>query len=438
MKQPHAVWKTGLFLLCAAALLWPAIENGSPLATTDTARHMGLDIVSPAHPYGYNLWLIPLHAWGSAWAVVGAQAALVVAMLWLALGCVAGTRSMRSRISSAAIVAGLTSAPFFASMLLPGAFTAIGLMAIALTPCSQKGALRLGLAALVFFAACVHYAHAPVFAGAWAAGALSQWRWDKAGLRRWAASGGAILAAVITLVAANWLLFDRITYSIAGPTFALARLQEDGPAVDYLREQCPNQQLRLCAELHRMPMPHVEFLWTDASPVARLGGFAALSEESERVLRGTAWSRPGEVLHTVAGNVGQQLQSFVYFPGAGELRESWFWEIAARRPRFEQGIRRSQQLKGGLSKPWLGNLQFGAVIASVLLLAPLGWLCLRRGEPRAVVFAVTLAAGIFCNAAVAGGLSAPDPRYGARTAWLAPAAAALLTAAWLRRRASTS
>lgn len=425
----------GVVALCIAgmALLWPAFENGYLLVNIDTARHLALWIISPIFPQGYNLWLYPWYAWNLPWAVAAAQAALLAALAALTLRWLGAGRCWAAA-GLVGFLAAATYAPILASTALPDYFTPIGLLAIALAPLPGSRSSRIALAALLFAAAAVHYSHAPIFLATLATSAalyrlLTQCDW-----KRFAPAAGALVLAVVMLATANLVFFGRFQYSLAGSVFMLARLQEDGPATEYLRQHCPADELRLCAFVDRLPMDHAAFLWPADAPVQQLGGFLEMRDEASQAVRGAIADHAGEVLQRAAGNAAAQLAVVTISPGRADVPDPWFWEIASLYPPMEAALSGAKQFNGDLYKPRLEAAQRWVILVSALLLAPLSALAVRKGLGRAAAFALTLGAAQLFNALVMAGLSGVENRYQVRVIWLVPLAVAVLALALFQQR----
>jgi hypothetical protein len=237
-------------------------------------------------------------------------------------------------------------------------------------------------------------------------------------------------------------------HPIAAPPFLMARLLEDGPAVDYLREACAvATPFALCGVALHPPIDSDSFLWNEdakgayqvVTPTTR----QALREEELRFALGTLRSRPGEQLAMSLRNWRRQLlQHQVFEPLFDPKTQASYrlFEMTGSRP----GVARSYAWE-----PVLHTVRTGVLVAAMAALA--GFFVMagrsgaeaREGRRIQVVIAVVVVA-VLVNAAICGMVSKPWPRYAARIVWLIPAAALMLafhpviseplTRAWRRWR----
>ncbi|MBI1354167.1 MAG: hypothetical protein GC160_07460 [Acidobacteria bacterium] len=424
----HAIVLGACLLAGAVALLWPAIDNGYLFVNIDSGRHLGPGRnFSVAYPPYYNLWLFPLYEWNLAWLVGLAQAGLAVSLIALALRFVARTPSAGALALTVAALAVGTALPFAASTALPDALSAVGLLAIVLAPQSPRG-WRAPLAFVAMGSTLVHYSHLPIYAAALGAsfGLQAVVRRRAFRMARFREAAAALLLALGVQMGTNWAFYGRASYSISGPVFVLARLQQDGPATWFLREQCPNPAYRLCGVLDQLPAPSDDFLWEEQGAVKQLGDFQELSGEASRVVAGAVRAYPWETARMLWRNSIEQLGLVVAF-AVPTRREEWMLEIAAIYPPVLAALESAKQYEDGYWPAGLGKAHERVMAASALLLVPLTALALRRRESRAAaIFALSIAAGYAMNAIVTGGLSRPVARYSGRIAWLIPFAVLVL------------
>ena len=425
----------GCLTACAVVLLWPAIDNGYLFFNIDTGRHLGLGRnFSPAYPPFYNLWLIPLYALNLPWLVGLLQAGLAVGLIAAALRYVVRTRGVAAPALTTLALAAGTYLPFVASTALPDALTAVGLLAIVLAPQSPKP-WRMPLAFVALGAAMVHYSHLPIYAAALFVGValhgLRRGRAFRFGRFREAAVALALALSFHTLI--HLAFYGRAQYSLSGPVFLLARLQQDGPAVWFLRRECPSPDYRLCAVLDQLPMPSDDFLWTETAPLNQLGNFQRLSDEASRVVAGAIRAYPRQTAQLFLRNTVEQLTMVRDFPSPTS-RNAWMLKVAASYPPILAALEGAKQYGEGYRLPQLGEAHVRVMAACALLLVPLAALAWRRRQTQsAAIFALSLAAGYLANALVTGGVSRPLERYSARAAWLIPLAALIVALALVRQ-----
>ena len=208
-----------------------------------------------------------------------------------------------------------------------------------------------------------------------------------------------------------------------GAVFALARLQADGPAADYLHGACPGVGYRLCAWSDRMPMDSDAFLWAPDGPVwGSESGPTLVAPEAARIVAATLRAAPLEVARDAIGNMLQQLTRNAVGDTLGAQHLEVTVGLLLRTyfpPSEEQRFLASRQVAGTLpvlAAPLLmlhAALLLGGTVAT-LLLVPWAW----RRNPGLAGLAGTVLVGLVANGFATGALSGPHDRYGARIAWL--------------------
>jgi hypothetical protein len=433
----------------ALALVWPAFLNGYPLVFSDTGAFLHQTAPPPSgplviwdKPHVYGPLLHLLHWRISLWGPLLAQGLLLSHLLWLAQRALRGQASPGLHLLACGAAAALTTAPFTIALLMPDLFAPAVLLALLLPAFARERlsggeALWLGLVAALGIAA--HLSHLPLAAATVVLVALLARRIGPV-LR----AAAPILVAVLVLLASNAWLHGRAVLSPHGATFALARLQADGPAAAVIRDRCPDSGWYLCAFADRLPMDSDAFLWDADSPVNRapdgtprfLGG-AALSAEAGAIVGETLRSRPIEVARAMIGNT---IRQFMLATAGDTLVDSHL--AAAVRPRIAEAFPARElaaydaalQPRGLLPEaaapflwPHAPVLLLGAALA---LLA--WWRAARTGDLRRLGLVVGVLVGVSANAFATGALSKPHLRYEARILWLMPIVAGL---ALLPRRA---
>ncbi|WP_338139301.1 hypothetical protein, partial [Roseomonas mucosa] len=245
-----------------------------------------------------------------------------------------------------------------------------------------------------------------------------------------------LLAACALLLLTNAIGHGRWSLSPYGSTFLLARLVANGPAARTIAAECPGRGWYLCAWAGHLPTDSDVFLWEPDSPVNSdadgrprfLGGVLLVSEARE-IIAETLRREPLAVLRNALRDTARQLVT----NGIGDtlprgaVGEGLALRIASGFPpaelhRFES----SAQMRGLLPQraaPFL-PLQAPALLLAALGLPILLWR--HRHDPRRRALALCVLLGLAANAFATGALSKPHQRYGARIAWLLPAAALLL------------
>ena len=330
------------------------------------------------HVYGPLLHLF--HWRISLWGPVLAQGLMLSHLLWLAQRALRGQATPGVHLLACAAAAALTTAPFTIALLMPDVFAPAVLLALLLLGfardrLSRGEALWLGLVAAIGIAA--HLSHLPLAAAVAVLVALVARRVGPV-LRVVA----PVMVAVVILAGSNAWLHGRAALSPHGATFALARLQADGPAAAVIRDRCPESGWYLCAFADRLPMDSDAFLWDADSPVNRaadgtprfLGG-AMLSAEAGAIVGETLRTRPVEVARAMIGNT---LRQFTLALAGDTLVDSHL--AAAVRPRIAEAF------PAGELATYDGALQPGGVPGARPFLWPHApVLLLGRSSPAGLV-----------------------------------------------------
>ena len=427
-----------LLILAGALLLaWPVVLNGYPLVFIDTVSYLGQTLF-PEWPWdktpAYGAALHLFH-WGvSLWPAPLAQVLMLSHLLWLAERAAWQDVTVPRHLLVCAALAALTSAPWFATTLMPDILAAIGplcLLLLAFARDRLSGREAAWLTLLGAFAVAAHLSHLPTALAVVVVAALF---------------GGGLMAplraalpvglAVAGLVGANAWAFGQATLSPHGAVFLLARLQADGPAAATIRAHCPAAGWHLCAFAARLPMDSDAFLWdpeappnrtADGRPIA-MGGMR-LAPEAAEILRLTLRERPLEVAEAMLHNTIAQLGRAEVGDtlGNAHLAASVRRAIARLPPGELAAFLTGAQMRGTLREEAAPVLALHRPV--LLASAPLALLALllaawQRDRVRGGLVAGMLVA-VVANAFATGALSGPHDRYQARIVWLVPLAAML-------------
>ena len=423
-------------------LVWPAFLNGYPLVFSDTGAFLHQTAPSPGgplviwdKPHVYGPLLHAFHWRLSLWGPLLAQGLMLSWLLWLLQRSLRGRAAAGLHLGVCAGTAALTTAPFTAALLMPDVFAPAVLLALLLLAFARETLSRaeaVGLGGLAAVGIAAHLSHLPLAAAIIALALLLTRRLAPA-LRAAAPLAGAVLI----LLATNLWGHGRAVLSPHGATFALARLQADGPAAAVLRARCPEAGWYLCAFVDRLPMDSDAFLWAPDSPVNRapdgtprfLGG-ALLSGEAGEIVAATLRTHPVEVAQAMLRNMLVQIVTAT----AGDTLVADHL-AAAVRPRIAEGFPARElaaydaalQPRGALAAaaaPFLWPHGPVLVIGAVLALLA-WWRAARMRDLRRLGLVVGVLVGVMANAFATGALSKPHLRYEARILWLMPIVAAL-------------
>jgi hypothetical protein len=419
----------------ALLLLWPVPYNGWPLVFTDTGAFMFAALERWPQwdkPIAYAIFLHAL-SWRVSYHVAAfAQALIVSHLVWLALRVFAVATPVR-HLSLMAALAGLTAIPWFTSQLMPDFLAPVLVLAVLLLGLAEPRALspgeRLWLAFLAALAAASHLSHLGVLLGLLLC--LVPVR-KVCGLAAWPRPGAvplaaAAVAAVAFLVASNALMWGKPVVSPYGSVFPLARQLANGPALDWLRANCPGYVL--CDHLDRVGTDSDRILWDADSALWAGGNERIMAPEASRILAGTIRAYPREVALNALRDTASQLVKVRIGDSLipDDLDKTVLNNLQKHLPHEVAAFLGARQINGKLDLvPPINGVILGTIIASVLALPVLLWRARCRKLSAAVLLVLLALLG---NAVICGATSKPHHRYQARVAWLLPLMAGVALAA---------
>jgi hypothetical protein len=417
-------------------LAWPALVNGYPLVFSDTAglADMGLKPdIGWDKPWVYGPLILLLHWSISLWGVVIGQAWAASAVLWL-VARVVGVAGPWRHLALCGILAVGSAAPWFVPLVMPDSLAPLVVLCLFALGWGRFGwGLSVAIVALATVAVAAHLGHLVLAAGCLVAVVALR-------PRRFLACATPLVLALLWLLGSNWVGNGVLGVSPYGSVFALARLQADGPAADYLHRVCPAAGYRLCAWSDQLPMESDAFLWRPDGPIwGDDSGPILAAPEAARIVAATVRSVPLQALGHALANTGRQLLRVEVGDALGPQHLDATVGLVLRTyfPAVElDRFLASRQLAGTLPVlaaplrlPMLLLLCFG--FASTVALVPVAW----RSDRVLLGLIVMVLIGVLANAFATGALSGPHDRYGARIAWLVllPPAFALMNLRRLRR-----
>jgi hypothetical protein len=421
-----------------------AAPAASPPAAPTGVKDGPLHPVLLGRSIYYGLIVFPFVALLGSIGAAALQAGLGVLTIWLTLVAIGSDRSrMPARlIVVTALLAGLTSLPFFVSMLMPDVFAGY---AIALAVAAASGWQRLGrwervcLAALLVFSAMAHSSHVLLLfalAGATLLATLFTRVPARAALGLMVLSGASGIAGEQIFVHA---VNHRLGELPIRPPFLTARLIDDGPGFRMLSARCPAIELEACRYIDRMPKDSDTFLWS-LSPSEGVFSAEAISVQRELAGQDTRFAietvryDPIGVAVSSARNIARQasltdLNIFNYVPGMGGDVTLGTPDPAASE------IRASRFGSGTMPVTFWRWANLATAIAGALFLVAV---LLGRTRERDLV-KLRVAAGLFLtaialNSVITGAMSKPHDRYNVRVIWVLQLATLAILAARPRRK----
>jgi hypothetical protein len=427
-------------LLVAALLTCVlALYNHFPLTYSDSGNYLdnARHIVHGHRPWfffrplTYGIFLVPFANSLTLWLLPLAQGLLVAVVVDLALRGASVPLSGRSLVGLFVVLSSVTSLSWFSGQIMPDIFTPIVILlsfVLVWAPLSTERTPWLSLS-LLSFAIASHLSHFPLYGVLLLAGL--GWRLaTEPDVRSWrrarplvVRAGGPLAAAMLIVLAPNYVFHRQAVLSRSSSIFALAHLVEVGAAQRYLERVCPVRRYALCAERAGLRADTDWFLWSAAGPRARseaamARGDSTFLREAPSIVAGTLRQEWASVLTRSLRATAEQLVMFGIHPG----EHSFSAEVAAAMERLGPGVARayraSRQANHMLPTSAATRLHYAAVGAALLALL---W-CLRRlggaGHRPFRVLVGTVVLGLVVNAGVVASLATVHPRYQSRVVWL--------------------
>jgi len=428
----------GEALAATLLLLAPAMWNGFPFLQYDSGGYLarwfeGYLVPSRSTVYG----LFAVAGWPlDFWPVMLLQAAAAV---WI-ISLVLRVRGLGGRplalLGTVAVLAATTSLPWIAGIVLTDIFAGTAVLALYLllfAPAALSRRETTGLVLLVGFSAATHSATLAVLMAIVAAAALARlFLRDLLPLAALGRGAGALVLGVTMLLGANFALSGQLAWTPGGYGIVFARMMEDGIVARYLQDHCPNPKLRLCPYRSKLPSTADQFLWA-GGPFDELGGFAGLGDEMRTIVLESLAEYPAAQVETAIAASAEQLVKVAN--GEGVITQLWhtYGIIERYMPAVVPAMRAARQQHGEVSFRALNKVQVPVALISMLLLPVI--VLAGRGEYGDLrLLAATVIVALLANAVVCGVLSNPHDRYGARLAWIATFAVALVPMRYAIRR----
>ena len=386
-----------IILAMAVLFLLPALINGFPLVFYDTDEY----VFAVAHrylpedrPVYYSIFTMIFDLRRSPWPSVIFQSLVTAWVICRFASAFFDITSALRLLSLGFILTLGSSLPWFAGEIMPDIFTALMILALALLCLAADTLPRSSSTMLVILiSASVGFHQANLLVALWllpAPGlcAVLGWRWSES-LRY-----GALASAIgLTLCTAALLTQNLIHHTFAlssgGSVILMARLLEDGPALSYLEDACPQQRFAVCALLDALKSERAAIMSTTApetnlsdyflwkGPLEKLGGFRAEAAEASTIVAGTLLTFPVAASRAAIDDGWRQMLKFRTGAELGPHRETDFVSVAIRDvfgPAVYKRYLKSQQIRGALYDQfnWI-NFIHSAVLA-VSFLALIGWL----------------------------------------------------------------
>lgn len=434
-------------------LSWPALYNGFPLLYPDSmsyledgrrvARAVFLHQFSPYYgmrSFFYSMGILPFHMNTTAWPIIGLQCVLVAFILWLTVRTMVPDRPITAYLPVMALLSALTSASWYASLILPDVLGPLVYLSLALLVFARDAlsrAERFALGAIAWWGITAHSTHFVLAAGLClflCAILLVERRPWRQVLSLTGGVGLIVLLAAVAQMALYGYLNGKVTLNGDRPPFLMARMIGDGPGRWYLEKNCGHLNWTICKSVGNLPENSDVFLWSEGGVWQSCTDAECdelLREEMPLVLA-TLRAYPKEQLERSIRNAWEQLTEF----GVRDL-DAVDWlpaEMGRAIPGQKQSYEVSRQERNDLPLKFFSDLQFWAVMVSLGVIAACALLLRSKMPVRLVELSVSMMVMVVANAVVTGVLSNPDDRYEARVIWMIPLIAALYGLTYFRQR----
>lgn len=426
-----------------AALLAPAIWNGFPITFHDTGGYFARlyeDEPGNGRATPYGIYLEALH-WGlQFWPAIVVQCLIVLALLaetGRRLLRLAGPPLALFTAGTAILLVIATGISWYSAQLLPDILAPCAVLALYLLieGRRERGIWgQLGLVAVVALGAATHTGTVALLLGLLAASAIAvlaaglfrrgaEWRRGSGG--RIGLIAGAILLGALAVPASNQALYGQFRFTPGGDVFLFGRLVQDGIASRWLKDNCPDPQVKLCdyqAELYEADgslRTNDSFLWWGGSPLYKIGGWEGAGPELAHITWDSLRDYPA--MHASAAWTSFIQQMGEIASGDGLNDEHWHtrWTFEQYHPEDLDAFAAARQRDGDIPFDVLDRINVPVGFVSLALLLPITLLFWYRGDGRTARLAAFVLVALIGNAAICGILSNPHDRYQSRLMWLA-------------------
>ena len=431
-------------------MMWPAFFNRYPLLYPDSmtylangspvARAVFLHQLSDYYgmrSFIYSLGILLFHWNATLWPIVALQATLTACVIWLVVRSLLPQRTVIWYLALVMLLSLLTSASWFASLIMPDIlgpllYLCIYLLVFARDTLSRPE--RIAVAVIACWAVASHATHLMLGAGIClllaALWAIFRKGFMSGRLKAVGEIAAIVMLAAIAQLALNSYLYGKPSLNGERPPFLTARLIADGPGRWYLEQHCGETKFAGCGHLRELRADSDQFLWADDGVWK-----TSSSEAQEQMLReeipfalATLRTYPRAQLTISGANFWQQLNSFeIGFDPNDWMVEQFDEAFPAGKARFLQ----SRQAGNDLPFDFLSMIQHWTVVVSLALIVAFAILLWRRWTFRLAGFSLVVISAVLANALVTGVLSTVEDRYQSRVVWLIPFLAAMLISVWI-------
>ena len=422
--RERAHWALAI-VLSVTILIAPAIWNGFPLLEYDTGGYLarwyeGTLLLN--RPLLYGLLLVPNVAF-AFWPVLIIQAGLTIWIVALVLRTHGYGGRPQLLLGAIALMSIVSTLPFITAILLTDIFCGLAVLAFYMLLARSESLTRVERCCLILLIGCACATHSATLAVLLllcaAAAVLTFVDRARLPLARVAQGVLAVVLGVVIVLGTNYMLVKRVAWTPGGSSMYFGRMLQAGIVPLYLDKHCPDLSIKLCAYKDLLPRTADDWFWADKN-FDRLGRFAVMSAEMERIAFGCVTEFPREVLLSTIEATADQL--FAVHSGEGVVNWAWhtYFIIRDYAPQLEPAMWAARQQRGEISFTAINQLHYPLALLSMALLPLIVLLAFRKRLPADLgELAACCIMALLANAFVCGALSNPHDRYGARIVWIA-------------------
>jgi len=419
----------------AVLFMIPAILNGFPFLFPDSGDYLVFTPRLDRSPF-YGLFIFFFHLNHFIWMPIVIQAVLISSLIWILLDIHSVPRRTATFTVLAIYLTCLSSLPFFVGFIMADIFTPSMFIVMYMLAFHYEKFSRLELTVLFLLDCVATVAHIsnltmacgilPIMAILLAANP------DK---RADIKKRLILIIIPIVLAAAAILLFNGLIFKIwslspAGKTFLLGNLLSHGPALQYLKDVCPQAGYKACAYIQVLSVPNNEMIWQNVA-LKQSGGYVGMNDESTIIVRETIAHYPFETLRMIAGNFlgglmehapAEEFHASYQTPTMPDLIRTKFGPVAMN------AFLASAEMHNTIPFALLRAIDNITTPLAFFALTAAGVFAVARKSYKNFVFTVIILSAVLGDTLLCTAISGIYSRYQARVTWLLPLAAFVVLA----------
>jgi hypothetical protein len=221
------------------------------------------------------------------------------------------------------------------------------------------------------------------------------------------------------LLSANFALSGQFAWTPGGYGVAFGRMLQDGIVTQYLRDHCPQAELKLCPYRNELPATADQFLW-GKSMFNTLGRFKGMNDEMGFIVTRSLAEYPLWQAEAAIAATAQQLVHVATGEGTNGWIPHTYGIIERYLPAQVAPMRAAHQQHWDINFAAINWIHIPVALVSMLVVfAVFGRAIWHRRLDDLTLLAATVSLAMLGNAFICGVISGPHDRYGARMAWIA-------------------